>query len=366
MRLITALLASTFALGATAGEAQLLPAGEFKARDGRPGPGKAWTIDDQQGLTIAASLNALAQQTPIVIDYEHQTQLAEKNGQPAPAAGWMKSFEWRAGQGLFATVEWTARAKAAIDTGEYRYISPVIAFEKASGRVVGVVNAALVNLPAIVGMQAVLARLATQFTPDDSLENHMDRALLIKVLGLKAEATDADITAAIEALKARPAVPAALSAALGLAADADEGTAVSALKALQAGGDSTRASVASLTTEVATLRAQLLDRELGELLDDALAACKIAPAERKSLEEIGKKDIAWLKAHLAAKQPIPGLKGQSGDLERGAQRSGNQGDPEAEAAALSTKALAYQAEQAKAGIVITTLQAIEHVSAAAK
>jgi len=37
-----------------------------------------------------------------VIDYHHQTLLAEKNGQPAPAAGWFDALEWREGDGLYA------------------------------------------------------------------------------------------------------------------------------------------------------------------------------------------------------------------------------------------------------------------------
>lgn len=358
MRLITALLASAFALGATAGEAQLLPAGEFGARDGRPGPGKKWSISDAEGLRLAAQLNTIAQQTPVVIDYEHQTQLAERNGQPAPAAGWMKSFTWRLGQGLFASVEWTERAKTAIEAGEYRYISPVIQFEKASGRVVGLINAALVNLPAIVGMQAVMARLSAQFHQADHQENLMDREQLIKILGLKADATDADITAAIEALKGRPALPAGLAAALGLKTDADEATAVAALAALKTGGDAERTQVAALTTQVQQLQTQLNERDLAELLDGAIEACKITPAERKSLEEIGRRDLAWLKSHLTAKQPIPGLEGQSGGHERGAR--GNETDPQE----LARRASAYQAEQLKLGITVTAAQAVAHVSAA--
>lgn len=361
MRLITALLASAFALGATAGEVQLLPAGDFAGRDGRPGPGRKWKLDDAQGAAIAARLNAIAGQTPVVIDYEHQTQLSEKNGQPAPAAGWMKSFQWRAGQGLFAAVEWTERAKAAIGAGEYRYISPVIQFEKATGRVVNLINAALVNLPAIVGMQAVMAQLATQFQPSDHQENLMDREQLIKVLGLKADATDADITAAIEALKGRPAVPAALSTALGLAADADEQTAVAALKALQTGSDATRTSVAALNTELQTVKGQLLERDLNELLDGALSARKITPAERESLVAIGKKDFAWLKTHLAAKQPIPGLDGQSNGQERGAKGEGDQ-DPQD----VARRARVYQDEQLKAGVTVSAVEAVNHVMAAAK
>lgn len=189
----------------------------------------------------------------------------------------------------------------------------------------------------------------------------MDREQLIKALGLKADATDADITAAIDALKARPVIPAALSTALGVKADADEQTAVAAIAALKTSGESTQTSVAALTTQVQTLQGQIQQRDLAELLDDAIEACKITPAERKSLEEIGKRDIAWLRSHLQAKAPIPGLEGQTrseGHDPTGADKR----DPKD----LARRATAYQAEQLKAGITVSAAEAVNHVLAAAK
>jgi phage I-like protein len=319
MRLITALLASAFALTPTPGEAQLLPAGTFAARDGRPGPGKSWKVNDAQGARLAADINAIAEKTPIVIDYEHQTLRAESNGQPAPAAGWITRVEWRAGQGLFATVNWTDAAKARIANGEYRYISPVITADEA-GNVVGMHLAALVNHPALLGMEPVVAQLAARFNTHEPTESSMALlSVLIALLGLPATTTETDITTAItaqhgelQALKAKPAVPVALAAALGVKADADEPTAVAALAALKGGGVSATTRLAALTTEVATLQSQLIERDLQELLDGALKASKITPAEVESLKTIGKKDLAWLRTHLAAKVAINGLAGQSG------------------------------------------------------
>lgn len=323
MRLITALLASAFALTPTAGEAQLLPAGTFAARDGRPGPGKSWKVNDAQGARLAADINAIADKTPIVIDYEHQTLRAETNGQPAPAAGWITRVEWRAGQGLFATVNWTDAAKALIASGAYRYISPVITADDA-GNVVGMHLAALVNHPALLGMEPVVAQLAARFN-DTPQENDMALlAALIAALGLPATTTETDITTAIkaqhgelQALKAKPAVPVALATALGVKADADEATAVAALSALKGGGDAASTKLAALSTEVATLQSQLIERDLQELLDGALKASKITPAEVDSLKAIGKKDLTWLRTHLAAKTAIAGLNGQSGGKEPG-------------------------------------------------
>ncbi|HFP6343698.1 TPA: phage protease, partial [Klebsiella pneumoniae] len=76
---------------ANRGVIQLLPAGTFRAGDGRPAEcPDGWFID----ATIAASLIAAAdaRQTPYVIDYEHQTLRSAKNGLPAPASGWFKKL----------------------------------------------------------------------------------------------------------------------------------------------------------------------------------------------------------------------------------------------------------------------------------
>lgn len=138
-------------------EVQLLPAGEFRATDGRPANLPAWKIN----AAIAARIIGIASRAAndIVIDYEHQTILATKNGQPAPAAGWFKQMEWREGVGLFATdVRWTPRAAAMIRAREYRYFSPTFSFDPATGEVTKILHAGLTNSPALDGMASVALR----------------------------------------------------------------------------------------------------------------------------------------------------------------------------------------------------------------
>lgn len=149
MKKAIALLAAAISLEA-ATAVQLLPAGEFSGRDGRPGNGLSWKLPDDKGRALAAKMNALHSSVRFNIDYEHQTLAAEKNGKPAPASGWAQRFEWRDGEGLFAVdMQWTARAKQMIEQGEYRYLSPVLVYNKHTGEVLGVINAALTNVPAL-------------------------------------------------------------------------------------------------------------------------------------------------------------------------------------------------------------------------
>lgn len=156
------------------GRIQLFPAGTFAARDGRPGNlrgvnATSWRLTAQDAEAVIAHWQRTA--TPLVVDYEHQTQLAAQNGQPAPAAGWITSLEWEEGRGLFAGVDWTDKARAHIRAGEYRYISPVFAFDRQSDAVLRLICAALTNHPALGGQKApdITEALAAVFGADYTL-----------------------------------------------------------------------------------------------------------------------------------------------------------------------------------------------------
>lgn len=318
MRFFTALLAATLPL-LSSGSVQVLPHDEFAARDGRPGKGKKWKLGDVRGRALASALNSITAQTPLVIDYEHQTLHAPTNGKPAPAAGWFKSFTWRDGEGLFSEVEWTAAAKAALDSGEYRYFSPVIQFDE-HGHVTGVLMGALTNFPAIVGMDAAVAALSTQLQQEQSMDL---LAALIASLGLAANSDAAAALSAVNALKTerdtlktKPVLPAALVAELGIAAGADETAALTAIKGLKTADTGTLALVTQLQGQVAALTTQLNDGALTALVDGAIAASKFAPAHRDWLLAQGRKDFAALKAVIDGAPVIPGLAGQTGNVER--------------------------------------------------
>lgn len=324
MRLALALLAAAIGLTGN-GEAQLLPAGKFAARDGRPGTGKQWEVSDAQGVALAASINAIAAKTPIVIDYDHQTIRAEKNGAPAPAAGWILSTEWRKGEGLFAKVRWTDAAKAHIDAGEYRYISPVILADEATGAVTNVLLAALVNHPAIVGMEPAIAQLSAQLNaPHQETHDMALLAALIAALGIPSAATEAEALAAVTTLKAtavaagaKPNVPQALSAALGLQSDADEAAALAAVGKLKGGDPTTMQTIQALQGQIAQLSAQVQGDKVGKAVDDAIAAHKLLPAQKEWALQLGRSNFEQLSAFITSAPVIPGLTGQSGGREPG-------------------------------------------------
>lgn len=208
-------------------EILLLPAGRFQARDGRPATASGfWELDASGAQQLIAA--ASAARGDYVIDYEHQTLNSQANGQPAPAAGWFKTLEWRDGTGLWAKVRWTAAAAKAITAGEYRYISPVFSYAK-DGRVLSLLMAALTNFPALDGHSDLATLAAARFslpTEDSPL-------------------TEAQL--------------AALRAALKLDKDADAdaiNAAVTALAGKVAAGDDAIASLKTRTDELAALKSQ--------------------------------------------------------------------------------------------------------------
>ncbi|WKE64340.1 phage protease [Gallaecimonas kandeliae] len=218
-----------------AGAVQLLPDGLFKAKDGRPFdvPGGQWLLDDTAWQAIQAA--AAERSNDYHFDYEHQTLRTSDNGQPAPAAGWVKpsALRYVPGQGLFADgVEWTKNAAQMIRDKEYRYTSAVFAYDKASGRPLALLHIALTNDPALDGMKAIAA-LKASFNPTT---HHGDPAMnealrLLAALGVSTEGID-------------PADAAACKTAV------DQGTA--AITALKAKADKT----GPLETEVAALKAK--------------------------------------------------------------------------------------------------------------
>lgn len=352
MRLLTALLAASLAITAD-GRAQVLPFGEFKARDGRPGPGKTWKLDDAKGAALAARMNAVAALTPIVVDYDHQTIHAITTGAKAPASGWIGQVEWLNGKGLFAQVDWTVNAKALIAAEEYRYFSPVIEHDEDTGEVTGVLMGALVNYPALLGMQAVEAALATQFstprttTTPESTDMTILAALLIAA-GLPAGTTEADALSAVSALKAtadtakaRPAVPTALAGLLGIAPTADEAAALAAVTALQSSAATGLAGamqqVTALQGQVTALMQAQGEAEITTLVDSAIAAGKFVPAFRDELVKLGRTNKAALAGMVGAAPVIPGLAGQA--TAAAAAAAAVQGDSTAVAALSGAEAL---------------------------
>ncbi|MDP1980482.1 phage protease [Undibacterium sp.] len=302
---------------------QILPAGAFRSRDGRPDDCAAWVTT----AGIAANLIVLANSssTRLVIDYEHQTLNAAENGQPAPAAGWFQQMEWREGVGLFATdTEWTERAAGMIKAKEYKYLSPVFSYDKNTGEVLQILHVGLTNTPALDGMQAVAlktiqAALQHSNQPPEETMNPLLKALLA-ALGLPETTVEKDAMTAVTALKAKADQVTAKDqeiAALKKTADqvAVKDQEIAALKATATNtGNPDPAkfmpieAVKPLQDQVAALSAKVHGREADEVVTVALKEGRILPGQEAWARELAGKDLSSLKTYLDNTTPIAALK----------------------------------------------------------
>jgi len=314
---VAALTVALSGADTAAGEIQLFPAGEFRTTDGsgRPEDVDAWRMDSDIATALIAQVAAAGRD--IVIDYEHQTLAAQENGQPAPAAGWIRELIWRDGQGLYAAVDWTARAREFIANGEYRYISPVFPYDK-TGRPLDVLHVALTNYPALTGMDevrlAAASRLAALIDFQPREEIPMDALLkaLFALLGLSEDASEEEALAKLgefaERVKATEVKVEELTAE-----EQKKDEEIAALKA-QPKIDPARwvpaQVVADLQKQVNELSATHTAREVDEVVTAALAAKKLTPALEPWARDLGKQNIAALRAFVDQAAPIAALTGQ--------------------------------------------------------
>ena len=195
--------ACSMSLSAQSEHFVIIPEGEFRGIDGRPFDAPAWILTPEHGREMVAVLNQ--RNVDLVIDYEHSTLIAKEKGEPAPAAGWLKpnGFTYVEGVGLCSTqFEWTEKAQGFIDSGEYKYISPVF-FYDTTGTILGLHSVALTNTPNLDQLpEAKLAAAAQEFltTSQDSEMNEDLLERLRWMLNLPISATAEDIMAELSKL----------------------------------------------------------------------------------------------------------------------------------------------------------------------
>ena len=195
--------ACSFALDATSQHLVLIPEGKFRGIDGRPFDAPHWELTPERGQQIVALLNQRS--IDMVMDYEHSTLKAQESGDPAPAAGWLKpeGFQYIEGVGICSVqFEWTEKAKGFIEAKEYRYISPVLFYNK-TGEVLGLHSVALTNTPNLDQLpEARLAAAAQEFVENSPQDSEMDKLLeqLRWMLNLPLSATAEDILAELDKL----------------------------------------------------------------------------------------------------------------------------------------------------------------------
>ncbi len=312
------------------GWVQLLPAGKFKARDGRPHDTEDgyWHLDAATAEAMIAATKAVAPK--VLVDYDHATLRVDQTGTPAPAAAWLSTqtdLEWREGKGLYIRPAWTDKAKAHIDANEYAFLSAVFPYDKL-GRPLYLRMAAITNDPGLVGLDPVAAlaadinvRLSSPGvdinlygSTEDSVLNEQLKKLLAKLgITVDGELTDELSTAALAALDA-------LQQKASKATELE--TQVATLSAK--GGDVDLTKYVSIEAyqgvvgQLAVLKAGSDEQSITSVIGDAKKAGKIVEAEVDYLTSFGKQQgVAALSAMLESRPAIAALSGQQTTSKQG-------------------------------------------------
>ena len=155
---------------------ELLPAGAvIVGRDGRA------FANDQPDMILQAFA---VEGKDLPIDWEHASELKAPNGDQAPAAGWIKQMEIRENGSIWGRVEWTAKGAASVSSKEYRYLSPVFIYDKASSRILRITSCGLTNQPNLF-----LNALNREPHKEELSMNAQQFAALLAALGLAATTT---------------------------------------------------------------------------------------------------------------------------------------------------------------------------------
>ena len=120
---------------------QLIPASRTALIQGRDG--RAWHNSHPEAIVDAFNQRG----ADLPIDIEHSSELKAKQGEPAPAVGWIKALEARDEGAIWGLVEWTEQGQQLIRDKAYRYLSPVFAFNAESQQILQLHSAGLTNQP---------------------------------------------------------------------------------------------------------------------------------------------------------------------------------------------------------------------------
>lgn len=348
---------------------KLIPAGTFSLRDGR-GPFDAGDKTELQAIIDRSVSYAGA--TELMIDYDHQVMFGAIPGVggTAIAAGWIKALEAR-DDGVWGQVEWTEAAGAKIRALEYRYISPLFTSSK-TGRVGKILNAALVNMPAM-DLSAIAAASKFSNQEEDQMKSvakalgladsasedailaalNDNRTRVAAAVGLKPEASFAEVVTAASALTSDRV---ALATAAGVKPEA---TTEEVVAAMAAGGKAGTTVPMTMFNELQgrfnTLAKTVGDAAVEDAVTAALDAGKLTPANKEWALNYCRADPSGFKTFVDAQPVLTGA--QLGDRNTPKDDAGD--DP----VKLAASAQVYQDEQGKAGRVISFAEAVVAVQA---
>lgn len=248
----------------------------------------------------------------LIVCYEHQFDRSRHNGQPAPAAAWIKELSATGpdgSPGLWARIDWLPETAQLIRDRKYRYLSAVIEHD-AAGNVTRLLRATLTNQPemdtatALFSAQprkdtdvnptllALLTALGiTGITSDEEAGKKLNPLValfsaLAKHLGVDVAALSAMTAEQISTTLRKPLAEkiATLSATAKVGADAAPDAIVAGIRAL--GADPAQFVARSVYDDVAGRLATLTAATRTQTIDEAIKGGKLTPAMKTWAESM--------------------------------------------------------------------------------
>jgi len=129
--------------------------------------------------------------TDLVVDFEHAT--IRNDAGIKPAAGWIKALRYTIGEGIKGLVRWCSDAAQMINSGRYRYLSPVLVHDDQGGSIEALHSVGLTNRPAINNFPPL-----TAFSRDVDLEGFMS---MPRTVVNQSDPTSDGFTRSVDALR---------------------------------------------------------------------------------------------------------------------------------------------------------------------
>lgn len=228
---------------------ELIPAadaqGRIKGLDGR-----SWTMKEPRHVAANFALK-------LPIDLNHSTEIAAPQGLPSPAQAWVEELQVREGA-VWGRIDWTAHGRNAVESREYRYLSPAFDHDSA-GNVLKLASVGLTNKP-----NFNLALNGAEPTEPQPMKN------LLAALGLAATATEDEAITALKGLNSTH------QTALNAAQTPDLTKFVP-----RAEYDQVKTALNSAQASIANGAKAALDAEIDTEIKAAMTAGKVAPASEK-------------------------------------------------------------------------------------
>ena len=369
-------ISPTIGLGVVAGEIATAAAGDGQATPEwiRVTPrGTAATRDgrsysfDPEALVARFSADAV----DVAVDTDHGLALRAVKGERVDAVGYAAELQARP-DGTYARVTWNDGGLAVLAARTHRYVSPTFHHDE-TGRAtwlhsISLVAAPALSMPALLhalghtsepSMKRIAAALGLPETADEAaclaaLGQRTETKPIAKALGLAETATSAACLAAIGTIAGglKP-----VAKALGLPETADEAACLSAIGTLKGSAgelvNQLQSQLSATTGRLAAVEKAAREKDVTELLEGALKARKIVPAQREHLAALCATDegLAGVRAMLGA--TVPGLQPSGLDGRRA-----ETGEVEQDPVTLAAKARAIQAERETAGVPIGWAEAV--------